>query len=140
MKKHLALLSVFIVLATSCVQDDIEPTNFDYVYHAHIIKPLIGVKTHGQALDIDVLFESHVDEYIHNINIRVFSKTDSVELYNKPLVSRVDSPMAFNFIDTLHLSQANGFISGQEYVVESKIWATEDGESEESESITFQVQ
>ena len=81
-----------------------------------------------------------MDEYIHNINIRVFSKTDSVELYNKPLVSRIDSPMAFNFTDTLHLSQANGFISGQEYVVESKIWAIEDGESEESESITFQVQ
>tara|TARA_B100000683_G_scaffold44889_1_gene40947 strand:+ start:800 stop:1228 length:429 start_codon:yes stop_codon:yes gene_type:complete len=138
--RNLIAVSLIAILCSCSPEDINEPSIDDYAYHSHILEPQGQTKSLNDLLLIDVLFESHVDEYIHNINVRLYSSLDSIIFYNKPINSKIDSPKAFHYLDTVVLSNSNGFEIGKQYILEARVWAQNEGESEAYERDTFLIQ
>jgi hypothetical protein len=123
----------------ACDKDeDPDPASI-YEYHAHIHQPTNTAKMMDDTLQINVEFESHTGEPVHHINVRIFNKVDSTEVYNKPDEPHVhDTSGSHTYTDEYVLSTANGFSPGT-WVLEAMVWGHEDGLEEVAEQVEFTI-
>ncbi len=142
MKKYLLMLfALSAVTFFACDKDDdpAEPES-TYEYHAHVHQPQAGDKMMGDTLPIHVVFESHTGETIHHINVRIFNKADSTQVYSKPDVAHLhETSGMYTYSDQYALSGANGFSPGV-WIFEAKVWGHEAGLEEASEQVEFTIQ
>lgn len=125
-----------LITFLSC-KDDVADTTYEY--HAHVYKPDSAVKHLGDSMPIEIEFESHTGETVHQINVRIYNATTFQEVYNKPADSHVNDPDGQHlFEDSVTLSAANGFAVG-DWILEAKVWGETDGEQEEVEQVQFHI-
>jgi hypothetical protein len=129
-------LILLLALFISC-KDDVAPAP-TYDYHAHIFSPDASEKHLGDTLHIEVDFESHTGEIVHNINVRIFNTTTQTVVYNLPFDSHADTQVSYVYNDDLVLSAANGFSEG-DWVIQAKVWGETDSEQEEVSTLTFHI-
>ena len=135
----ISILHFFIfplALLISC-KDDVAPAP-TYDYHAHIFSPLSTEKHLGDTLHMEIEFESHTGEIVHNINVRIFNATTQTVVYNLPTDPHTDAQGSYEYHDDLVLSAANGFTEG-DWVIQAKVWGETDGEQEEVSMVTFHI-
>jgi len=136
----LMLIFSFSLFTTSCNNDDETPMTIDYDYHAHVHTPNADNKHVGDAIEIDIAFESHTGEAVHHVNVRIYNKEDNTEIYNKPDVAHIhEIDGKFEFEDTFMLSNANGVTEHTDWVLEAKVWGETAGEGEVIETVEFHV-
>lgn len=136
----LSFMLSFSILITSCGDDDNAMEEVDYQYHAHIHTPNTDDKKVGDDLDIDIEFESHSGEAVHHVNVRIYNKADSTEIYNQPDVAHVhETDGLFEFEDTFTLSNANGVVAHTDWILEAKVWGHEGRDGEVTETVEFHV-
>ena len=137
-------LILFLAIATmgfymaSC-GDDGNDLIFDY--HAHINSPDASDKHLDDTLHINVEFESHTGEAVHNIKVRIYNVTDTtVVIYNKPDQSHVhEESGSYTFEDDFVLSTSNGLSAHTDWVLEAKVWGDTPGFELESSTVQFHV-
>jgi len=135
----ISILHFFIfplALLISC-KDDVAPAP-TYDYHAHIFSPLSTEKHLGDTLHMEIEFESHTGEIVHNINVRIFNATTQTVVYNLPTDPHTDAQGSYEYHDDLVLSAANGFAEG-DWVIQAKVWGETDGEQEEVSMVTSHI-
>ena len=93
----------------------------------------------GDILTIQVEFESHTGEDVEHINIRIFNKATHTIVYDQPSDAHIGSESAsYDFEDTVTLSTANGFSTG-DWVLEAKVWGAEHEQDLVTESVEFHI-
>ncbi len=128
------------IIFTSCNKDDETSQAIDYEYHVHIHSPSNSVMHLSETMEIEIEFESHNGESVHHINVRIFDKTNNVEVYNKPQDAHVNEEKGvLEFKDEFVLSEANNVFANTVLLLEAKVWGAQDGEGEELESLEFEV-
>lgn len=115
-------------------------TGTDYAYHAHIKSPDSEAKHLNDTIHINVLFESHTGEIVHNIKIEIRDKSDAnhvAYLHEE----HVHEEISYDFHQDLVLTETNGFEGHSDWILEASVWshdAEEDG-SLVTEEIEFHV-
>ena len=139
MKYTLILFCAFLLLF-SCTKDSDDSEGTDYAYHAHIKSPDTEAKHLDDQIHINVLFESHSGQIVHNISVRIWKKGDESNLVydHTEHAHQIDGYLDFN--DDFVLSEANGFEEHSDWIMEAAVWGHE-GEDDgyESERIEFHV-
>ncbi len=136
MKKILFLGLLFGLFMFNACKDDDDSGTTEPDYHAHIHSPAAASSYElGDTLKIEVEYEDHNGGTIHHINVRVFNKTTSTEIFNGPATAHVheDNPYTFE-----HYHVLTGVEPGT-YVLEAKVWGHDDGVAEVTESVEFTV-
>jgi len=141
--KYFIFITMFLssfLLATSCGEDEEVIMETEYDYHAHIHTPNAEDKHVGNTLEIDIDFESHAEQPVHHINVRIYNVLDNMEIYNKPDAAHVHATEGkHEFKDKFVLSNENGVEAHSDWVLEAKVWGEEGGEGEVIEKIEFHV-
>jgi len=119
------------------MHNDKEDTEF--AYHAHINSPGTDTKILGETMHIHVVFESHTGETVHNVSVKMFNKAD-------------DSKVVYEFNEHVHATEGeyehhadvemtndSNVEAHNDYIIEAKVWATEEGLSEAVETVEFHV-
>lgn len=145
--KNVLFLSLLatVFLFTACDKDDdgdehmhMEDTEYDY--HAHIVSPTDGSTAKmGEALNIEVDFESHTGGTVHHVSVRVYEKSTGTELYNSGEDHVKAETGEYTFTLEMPLSTDEGFVGHTDYELEAKVWGHEDGEGEEISVVGFHV-
>jgi len=110
-----------------------------YDYHVHINKPGTEDKKVGESIHLHIDFESHTEEKVHHVNVRIFNKETKAEIYNEPSDAHVHADGEYPHHDDFVLSADNGVEGHTDWVLEAKVWAHEDGEAEVVETLEFHV-
>jgi hypothetical protein len=131
---HFFILPLAVLI--SC-KDDVAPGP-TYDYHAHIFHPDASQKHIGDTLHMEIEFESHTGEIVHNINVRIFNAATQAVVYNLPTDPHTDAQESYEYHDDLVLSAANGFSEG-DWVIQAKVWGETDGEQEEVSMVAFHI-
>ena len=114
--------------------------NVDYDYHAHIHSPNTDAKHVGDTLQIEVEFESHTGETVHNVEIKIYNKADGTVVYTKPDEAHVhETSGLYEFNDTFILSNANGIDAHTDWVLQARVCGHEGTEGEVIETVEFHV-
>lgn len=126
---------------SSCEKtDDAHDHGTKYNYHAHIITPDKSDKTRGATLPIRVEFESHAGEPVHHVQVRIYKKGETVNLYKKPNMAHVHEESGkFIFEDNVVMDAANGFGHHATYILEAKVWGKKEGDGVAMETVEFHV-
>jgi hypothetical protein len=91
-------------------------------------------------MPINIDFKSSTGKTVHYIEIRIFNKLDSTEVYNQPSDNHVDNDNgSHNFTDTFTLSVSNGISSDTDWILEAKVWGTNPEEEDVIMSLEFHV-
>lgn len=134
----LAILLSLTFLVISCKDDEQSVTDYDY--HAHIHSPDLTNKSVGDSIHIHVEFESHTGEPVHHVNVKIYNKSDSTEIYNEPEDAHVHATEGlFELHDDLILSTANGVSENTDWVIEAKVWGHGAEIGEVIETIEFHI-
>lgn len=139
-----SILTITALFATlfafqSCTKDDTKEVD-KFEYHAHVMSPDDSNKHMGDTLKINVHFESHTGETVHNINVTIKEATTGTVVYNKPDDSHVHGMSGeYMYSDNVELNTANGFKGHTDYILEAKVWGDSPGLSEEIETVEFHV-
>lgn len=98
----------------------------EYAYHAHIHSPNTDNKHMGDQLPIDILFESHKGETVHNINVKIVSKDDNTKvIYDKPDDAHVHATAGkFEFEEMLLINEATGFSGHSDWLLIASVWGS----------------
>ncbi len=111
-----------------------------FEYHAHIMSPDDSDKHLGDTLNIEVHFESHTGEPIHNINVEIMKDSDSSIVYSKPHHSHIhEEDGVYHYTDQIVLNDSNGFTGHSNWTLTAKVWGMAEGEGEASETLNFHV-
>lgn len=140
-------LSVFLLISTLMVLtacDKMEGGHMhsktEYDYHAHIITPDDKDKTRGETLPIRVEFESHAGEPVHHIQVRIYKKGATTDIYKKPDMAHIhDQSGKYIYEDNVVIDAANGFDTHDTYILEAKVWGENAGDGEAMETREFHV-
>ena len=123
----------------SCSNDDDDVVTFDY--QSVISSPTADDKVVDDELDINVLFESKTGNTVHHAKVRIFSKDDNTEVYSGPADAHVhEEDGTFEYTDKFVLSEANGIVPDEHYILEAKVWGHEAGLQENVNQVEFHVQ
>ena len=141
MKKILLFaLITSITLIIGCKNNDDDGGETDFDYHVHIAQPTTDDKHVNDALQIEIEFESHTNETIHHIKVRIYNKLDNTEIYNKPSTAHVhEESGSYKFSDSFDLTGTNGVMAHTDWVLEAKVWGHDAGIAEEIEMVEFHV-
>ena len=130
----LILLSVFMI---SC-GDDEEVEMTDFSYHAHIVSPDTADKHIGDQINLQVEFESHTGETIHNIQVRIYNAADeSIEMFK--MHQHAHTTESVEISEVIDLIAENNVEAHTDWIVEAKIWAMDAGVAEVTETLQFHV-
>lgn len=139
---YLTLLLFAGVFITACDKDenhDHEETA-DFDYRIDINSPSVEAKQLGDSMHIHVDFVSELDAIVHHANVRIFSKTTGVEVYNAPGEAHVhEESGTFSWHDDFNLTEANGILGHSDWILEAKVWGHSEGLEEVVKSIEFHV-
>jgi len=139
MIKKLLFVFTLALLIGSCNQDDPNPT-VSFNYSAKINSPSVDDKQVGNSIHIHVDFESLTGETVHHVNVRIYNKDTSEEIYNKPNVAHIhETTGKFEFHDDFILDLSNGVTGHTDWILEAKVWGHESGVEEESSQVEFHV-
>lgn len=126
------------ILSCKKQEDDSMATKYDY--HAHITSPNTDDKHLDDNIHIRVNFESHTGETVHHVNVRIYNKATSAEVYNQPTDAHVhETSGEYVFEDDFVLSEANGISAHTDWILEARVWGHEANEEEVQEQIEFHV-
>lgn len=146
MKKLLFLsITATLFLFTACHKDDDsghehENETTEYEYHAHVHSPNTDTKNVNDILEIEVEFESHAGETVHNISVRIYNKDDNTEIYKQPEDGHVhETSGKYEFKDEFELSADNGVVAHTDWVLEAKVWGSNGTDGEVTETVEFHV-
>lgn len=126
----------------SCGKDDSDDMHGhdEFEYHAHIHAPNEEDKHMNDTLSIQVQFESHAGMTVHHVNVSISNKSSGEVVYSQPTDAHVHATEGqFVFMDTVVLSESNGFLPHSDWVLTAKVWGHEEGGAEVSGSIEFHV-
>lgn len=133
-----SIISTFIILLVfGCDKDD----HSSFEYHAHIHSPIAGSEfNQDDSLHIDVEFESHTNNTVHHINVKIVNSDTNQEVYNKPAHAHVHKTSGqYEYHDKIRLDASSGFAKGSTYILRAKVWGPDDGEEEEISEIGFKI-
>lgn len=139
--KNIILIAIIIFPFYSCVKEnnDMEPGT-EYAYHAHIKSPDPEAKHLNDTIHINVLFESHSGEIVHNIKIEIRDKEDvnNVAYLHE---EHVHEEISYDFHEDLVLSAENGFKGSTDWIMEASVWShdAEEDDSLVAEEIEFHI-
>lgn len=139
--KYLSILFLTALFITSCDKSDDVIEGVDYSYHAHVKSPKGETLQMGDTLELNVLFESHSGEPVHNVKVEIASQADpsNVVFDYHDHVHATES--SFNYVEHLVINEANGFSASNTYVFTASVWGTEgDDDGLESEETTFSIE
>ena len=127
-------------LMTSCDNDD-DGTQMhtDFDYHVHINAPTDASTTHiGATLNVDISFESHTGETVHNISVQIKKKEDDTVVFSHEEHAHAESGM-HNYVADIMMDADNNMEPHTDYVLEAKVWGHEAGVQEASATAEFHV-
>lgn len=140
---YLTLLLFAGVFITACDKDedhthDDETSEFDY--RIVINSPSTEAKDIQDSIHLHVDFISDNSETVHHANVRIFSKSTGVEVYNAPEEAHVhETSGTFSWHDDFALTPENGIDGHSDWILEAKVWGHHEGSEEVTESIEFHV-
>lgn len=140
---YITLLLFTGVFVASCDRDedhvhDDETTEFDY--SISINSPSIEAKNLEDSIHLHVDFISAKNETVHHVNVRIYSKTSGIEVYNEPDEAHVhESSGTFSWHDDFALTEQNGINEHSDWILEAKVWGHSAGLEEVTEQIEFHV-
>jgi hypothetical protein len=135
--KNLFLLSILFIGFTlsSCGDDDPVITDFDY--HAHIVSPNSDNKKVGDLMEIEIEFESHTGEIVHNIEVIITNDLDkSIVAYSH--VEHVHASENYTHSASIVLDASNNVTEHTDWTLEAKVYGPE-GAGLVTETIEFHV-
>lgn len=113
-----------------------EDTEFEY--HAHINSPNADTKLIGDTLQIEVLYESHTGNTIHNVAVELYNESSKdVVLDYHEHVHATEGEYVYKA--SLVLNESNNVFPHNDYVFKATVWAMEEGVAEVSDSLQFHV-
>ena len=133
-----------VTILSSCTKEEEKVENIDeetgFQYHIHIHAPDANDKHLNNTIQILVTFESHTGETVHNVQVRIYNKVDSTEVYSMPSPVHVhETSGKYELNDHLVLSIANGFSAHTDWVLEASVWGHENMEGLETEILEFHL-
>lgn len=145
MKKilYLTLLLFAGTFFTACDKDedhdhDDQTTEFDY--RISINSPSEEAKNLQDSIHLHVDFISDKNATVHHANVRIYSKSTGVEVYNAPSEAHVhEESGTFSWHDDFALTVENGIDEHSDWILEAKVWGHTAGLEEVVESIEFHV-
>lgn len=139
----LSMLLVACTFITSCDrEEDHEHNNetSEFDYRISINSPSTEEKNLGDTIHLHVDFISDKNATVHHANVRIFSKSSGVEVYNAPGEAHVhEQSGVFSWHDDFELTEANGILEHSDWILEAKVWGHSSGMEEVVESIEFHV-
>ncbi|MBK8955929.1 MAG: hypothetical protein IPM34_10285 [Saprospiraceae bacterium] len=140
MKYLLGLITIFstVLFLNSCSDDDHDST-FDY--HAHIHHPHANASFQiGDSLLIEVEFESHTNNTVHHVNVKIADESNGTVVYDKPQDAHVhETSGKYVYEDVILMGAQNGFQTGKTYKLTAKVWGHDAGEEEVISTVVFSV-
>lgn len=135
--KNTILLAFILLFMVACDKDD----HSTFEYHAHIHSPVAGTEfNQDDSLHIEVEFESHTNNTVHHINVKIVNSDNNQEVYNQPTDAHVhETSGKYEFHDKIRLDAASGFVKGGNYILRAKVWGHETGEEEEISEVGFKI-
>jgi len=137
------LLLAFLATSTlfiACDKNDdgTEEMHTDFDYQAQIQNPTDGdIYTMGDAMTLEVDFESQTNEIVHNISVTI-SKADGAEVFQMhDHVHETSGKYTLNL--DVNLSDTEGYEAHTDYILEAKVWGHDDGIGEVIETVGFHV-
>ncbi len=116
------------------------PASDKFEYEISISSPNSFNKSVGDDLSINIDFKSSTGKIVHYIEILIYNKLDSTEIYNMPSNNHVDDDSgSYNFIDTFNLSKSNGVSMDTFWILEAKVWGTNPDEEDVIKSLEFHI-
>ena len=113
-------------------------TNFDY--EIEISSPNNSDKNIDETIPIQIGFKSKTGKVVHYIEIRIFSKADSTEIYSKPSNNHIDQEGGvYDFKDNFVLSTDNGIVVNTDWILQAKVWGIDPSEVDVIKSIEFHI-
>ncbi len=135
MKDFLMLLLLSGLLVFYGCKEEEEFKTLDPDYQINILSPDSSEKTAGELIHLKVEFNDKNGGAVHHVNIRVYNKENSEEIYNQPLSAHVLKASPFIFEDDLKLE-----VNPQtDWLLEARVWGHEAGLAETSAKVEFHV-
>lgn len=97
-------------------------------------------KSINDEMPVNIDFKSSTGKTVHYIEIRIYNKLDSTEIYNMPSNNHVDDDSgSYNYTDALTLSVSNGFSVDTNWILEAKVWGTNPEEEDVIMVVEFYI-
>lgn len=135
------LSMIFILSLTLACDQDKTMDGIDYAYHAHIKSPKGESYGLGDTVHVNVLFESHSGEPVHNVLVEVYPENDpsTIIFTYKEHVHATESFLDYH--EDIVLDDFAGWTTSVTYVVKAAVWGTEsDTDGLSSEEVKFSIQ
>ncbi len=135
-----AFLLVGLSFVTSCKDDDDGNNNLDLEleYQVEIMSPDAVDKKVGDDIHLHVNFNERNANTIHHINVKIYQKDDATNIiYDKPVEAHIhQSNGVYEYHDDFSL---NNIPPNENWILEAKAWAEEEGKNETMSTIEFHV-
>ncbi|MBP8726226.1 MAG: hypothetical protein KBF37_05465 [Saprospiraceae bacterium] len=137
--KKILFFAALAFMMNGC--DDDGPAASFYEYHAHIHSPeAAAIYGMGDTLVIDVEFESHTGNAVHNVKVSILDLQTNKVIYDQPTDPHVHAGSgSYAFNRNIILTDAAGYAAGKSYRLTAKVWGPSAGEEETTGTVSFSI-
>ncbi len=116
------------------------PASDNFEYKITFTSPDNADKSINDEMPVNIDFKSSTGNTVHYIEIRIYNKLDSTEIYNEPSNNHVDDDSgSYNYTDAVTLSVSNGFSVDTNWILEAKVWGTNPDEEDVIKLLEFHI-